>query len=352
MRKHFIDNVRWIAVLFLLPYHTARIFDSIHPFYIKGTMSKLATDFVLSCTPWFMPLLFVVAGISTQYALQKRSNKEYIKERFSKLLIPLISGLLLLIPIQTYFAERFHNAFVGTYWEQYILFFTRVNDLSGYSGGFTPGQLWFVFDLFVISLVVLPLVYFIKKKNISWRCSNLVIMPLCIITIMLSYVLDIGGKSLGEYFALFLLGYVVLAEEAVQEFMDKYRILLSIFGGSLIIYTVVYQTSLNVGIVSRGMMILTSWICILAILGMGRHYLNFQNRCTKYLSASSFTCYLFHQSWIVLIGFYIMQCNLPAGVQYIIILIGGLLGSIFAYEICKRFKVLRFMFAIKDTKKQ
>ena len=88
VRKPFIDNMRWIAVLFLFPYHAARIFDGIQPFYIKGPASELATDFVLSCTPWFMPLLFVVAGVSTRYALRKRSRRAYIRERFAKLLVP------------------------------------------------------------------------------------------------------------------------------------------------------------------------------------------------------------------------------------------------------------------------
>lgn len=350
MRKPFIDNLRWIAVLFLFPYHTARIFDSIHAFYIKGAASKVATDFVLSCTPWFMPVLFVLAGLSTRYALQKRSNKEYVKERFAKLFIPLVAGLLLLVPVQTYFAEIFNNGYEGTYWEQYILFFTKVTDFSGYSGGFTPGQLWFVFYLFVISLAALPLIHFVKERNIRWRNANFSIIPLFLITLAFSYVLDITGKSMGEYFSLFFLGYFVLSEETVQEYTDKHRLPLFIFGGALTIFTVAFQISMGTGIFARGTMILTSWICILAILGMGRHYLNFQNKWTKYLSASSFTFYLFHQSWIVLIGFYTLQCNLPAWACYILILIGGILGSILAYEVCKRFRILRFIFAIKSTK--
>jgi acyltransferase family len=35
-----------------------------------------------------MVLLFVVAGMSARYSLQKRSNKEFLKERVTKLLVP------------------------------------------------------------------------------------------------------------------------------------------------------------------------------------------------------------------------------------------------------------------------
>ena len=349
MRKNFIDNIRWITVLFLFPYHTARIFDSFTPFYVKGTASQTADTFILSCTPWFMPILFVLAGISTRYALQKRSNRQYIRERFEKLLVPLFFGILLLIPVQTYYAERFFNGYTGNYAKQYLLFFTKIEDLTGYSGGFTPGQLWFICYLFLISMVALPILNVIRKRELRWKGPGLALIPLCIITFLLSFVLDISGKSLGEYFSLFLLGYFVLAEEEVQEYLDHKRVILAIAGVALTVFAVASQMLLRGDVIGKGILIFTSWMDILAILGMGRHYLNFQNKWARYLSGSSFACYLFHQSWIVLIGFYILQCDLPVGAAYILILAGSFLGSICTYEICKRIPVLRFMFAIKAS---
>lgn len=347
MRKYFIDNVRWLAVLFLFPYHTARIFDSLMPFYIKGTETEIANTIVLAATPWFMPLLFVVAGMSTRYALQKRSNLAYVKERFLKLFVPLLSGILLLIPLQTYYAEIFHNGYTGSYWKQYIFFFTKETDLTGYTGGFTPGQLWFICYLFVISLIALPIFQFARKKEVCWRGANILVIPMCILTFVLSYVLDIGGKSIGEYFSLFVLGYFVLAEEKVQEFLDKYRMAFLAVGAGFTVYTVVFQTLAQSGVVARAISIVTSWMDVLAILGLGRHYLNFQNKWTKYLSKASFACYLFHQSLLIFIGFYVLQSGLSFGVQYIIILVGSFWGSIFLYEVCRRVPLFRFLFAIK-----
>ena len=295
-----------------------------------------------------MPVLFVVAGISTRYSLQKRSNLQYIKERFQKLFVPLIFGILLLVPIQTYFAERFHNNYTGNYLNQIVLFFTKITDFTGYSGGFTPGQLWFVCYLFIISLIALPLFNIIRKREIHWRGPDFLVIALCVITFMLSYIFDISGKSLGEYFSLFFLGYFVLAEEDVQKYIDKYRIFFTVIGIGLTACTVAFQTLLRADNISRGIMILASWIDVLAILGLGRHYLNFQNDLTKYLSKSSFSCYLFHQSWIILIGFYILKCDLPAAAQYIFILAGSFIASTLSYEVCKRFNLFRFMFAIKN----
>ena len=43
--------------------------------------------------PWFMPLLFILAGVSARYALEKHPAKEWFKERTRKLLVPSTIGL-------------------------------------------------------------------------------------------------------------------------------------------------------------------------------------------------------------------------------------------------------------------
>lgn len=352
MRKYFIDNIRWIAVLFLFPYHTARIFDGVRPFYVKGPAVQGAAAFVLACTPWFMPVLFAAAGASARYALERRSGRAYLRERTRKLLVPLISGILLLIPVQTYFAERFHNGYTGSYGEQYILFFTKPTDFSGYSGGFTPGQLWFIFYLFLISLITLPLICFAKNRHIGWHDRpGVLAVPLFLVTLPCSYLLDVGGKSLGEALSLFLLGYFVLSEDSVQRFLDQHRHLFTLLGGVLIVYTVLNQTALKTGGMDRAVMVLTSWLCILAIFGLGRRHLDVRNKWTDRLSGLSFPFYLFHQSWIVLIGFYALRLPLPAGGQAAVILAGSLAGSTLTGLLCRRSAVLRFLFAVKASRR-
>jgi hypothetical protein len=134
-------------------------------FYIKGTDIQVTTLFIIATWPWFMPFLFLIAGVSSAYALNNRTIKEYVKERFFRLLIPFIFGLLLLVPIQTYFAEIFHNNYTGDYFKQYTLFFTKQTDLSGYHGGFTPAHLWFILYLFIILIITLPIIHISRKST-------------------------------------------------------------------------------------------------------------------------------------------------------------------------------------------
>jgi glucans biosynthesis protein C len=144
-RNHFIDNIRWMTILLLLPFHSLIIYNNFgEGNYIKGPDNAILTNIISSYWPWFMPLLFVLAGISSMYALKRRTIKEFIIERLQKLFVPLFFGILFICPFLTYYAERYNNNYSGTYFQQYILFFTKETNLTGYNGGFTPAHLWFI----------------------------------------------------------------------------------------------------------------------------------------------------------------------------------------------------------------
>ena len=76
-RKHYIDNLRNMTILLLFPVHTFMIWNDFGSrFYIWMGENKLLSTAIVLINPWFMPLLFVLAGISARYALKKRSKKE------------------------------------------------------------------------------------------------------------------------------------------------------------------------------------------------------------------------------------------------------------------------------------
>jgi peptidoglycan/LPS O-acetylase OafA/YrhL len=371
-------------------------------FYIKGADIQATTTFLTTTWPWFMPLLFVIAGISTAYALQKRRSSEYIKGRINKLLIPLIAGILLLIPAQTYFAERFHNGYSGGYFSQYILFFTKATDLTGYTGGFTPGHLWFIAYLFVISLAAIPVVLLAERTkseidlskiprpliavlfmlplliapflDLSSGFSQILIIALFILqlfclvilntnnkmpmllTVVLfmlpllgSAILDISGKSLGEYFAYFMLGYFVLSNENLQQKLAKNRfILLGISLASMVVMILGWYGVLNApGLFGDIFSRFYAWMMILAIFGLGKRYLNRESKFSRYMSRASFAVYLLHLPWIVAAAYYVFKLTDNALVQMPLILLAGVAATFVSYEICRRIKLLRFLFALK-----
>ena len=62
-----------------------------------------------------MPIFFAVSGISSYQALQKRSGKQYVKERVARLGIPLIFGVMILTPPQIYMERVSHGQFSGSF---------------------------------------------------------------------------------------------------------------------------------------------------------------------------------------------------------------------------------------------
>lgn len=355
MRKYFIDNIRWMAIMMLFPYHTFMIYNSFgENFYIKGEEISATTGFIVATSPWFMPLLFVIAGISSYYALQKRTTKEFIKERFLKLLIPLFSGLFLLIPAQTYFAEKFHNGYIGGYFEQYILFFTKQTDLTGNTGGFTPAHLWFILYLFIISIAAMPVILkyqqFKKKFEIE-KMPLIFILLMFIFPVIMTPILNIGGKSLGEFFTYFMLGYFILSNEEILRKLDEYRfyllaITLIYMGGVILAWKFWGNSIFEISYIYI-FFTMYGWITILSVLGLGRHYLNFRDNITLYLSDAAFPIYLFHQTWLVTVAYYVLLYSNNVALQMIFIVSISFFITYVTYEICKRIPLARFLFGIK-----
>jgi len=352
-RNLFIDNLRWIFVLLLFPYHTFMVYNTFgESFYIKGADIQATTNFIMVTWPWFMPLLFLIAGVSSAYSLNTRTMKNYIKERIFRLLIPLCFGLLFLVPIQTYFAERFHNNYSGSYFEQYILFFTKSTDLSGYHGGFTPAHLWFILYLFIISLIALPIIYIFKrstKKLLLQKIPQPVLLLLFIIPIFSQIILDINGKSLGEYLTYFLFGYYFISCNEIQEKLQKYRFFhFSLAILCMIIYIFVGTVKENYNIFIYELLYsFYVWTTIMTILGFGRKHLNFTNSLTAYMSKSSFPVYFFHQQWIVVTAYFSLLWIQNIPLQMITILLASIIFTLLTYEVFKRFSITRFFFAIK-----
>ena len=74
MRKHYIDNLRSILILILIPYHAAMAWNVWEePNYIFFDGNRIISSIVVFFSPFFMAALFMLAGISTCFALKKKT---------------------------------------------------------------------------------------------------------------------------------------------------------------------------------------------------------------------------------------------------------------------------------------
>ena len=367
MRKYFLDNIRWITVLIVLLYHVIWIFNSLG---ILGGVGKLKDyqpwDFV--CTiiyPWFMILLFLIAGISAKYALNKQTNDIFLKNKIDKLLVPSTLGIFCY-----QWSIGYLNLKIGKVWDKIpipINFF--IASLA------SIGPLWFIQMLFIFSLLIILIRKISFYEKLYNKCNNLnifIIIILCFIIWGSSFILNtpvIIVYRWGIYFTVYLFGYFIFSHNENQELLSKYRLLLlilsSIFG---IIYSINFYGKNYVEPIclTHPFTNFYAWFMTLTILGYGKMYLDkkpeeFLNKngkisifgkLSKYMIENSFGIYVVHYLLCLAPGYFLkFHSNLNIGMIYLIVFLTTFGFSPIVYEILKRIPIIRYItFGIKEKK--
>lgn len=355
-RNHGLDWLRTGCILLLFPFHTARVFDAWEPNYIKDTVNSFSSWFLFLTSYWFMPLMFVIAGVSAYYALQKRTPGQFVKERFLRLLVPFLVGILLVVPIQGYLASVQQYGYTGGYLSFLPSYFTDFSDLTGYTGSFTPGHLWFLLYLYMISVGLLPVLKRIRQsdgqKPSFW--GKPVVLILAFIPLAVTSALPaIGGKNPFYFAAFFLLGYWI-AHRNLLDFIKKYRIRLllgALFSGA---YFVIGRPLLGFasGYTAQAAIVAllrdsAAWLMTLALIGLAQAYCNKPGKALNYCNGASFPVYVLHQSAMMAVAFFVVAWPLPAWAKFLLIAIGSFLFSLAGYEALRRFRITRFLLGMK-----
>lgn len=347
-RKNYIDNIRNLTILLLFPVHTFMIWNDFGSrFYIWQGENKILSTLIVLVNPWFMPVLFVLAGMSARYALEKRTYREFVIQRVSKLLIPFISGMILLVPFQTLYARKFFDGYEGSLPDNWKYFFTHLTDFSGYDGAFTPGHLWFILFLFLISLAALLLFRFVPYERLKGRVEKMPAFGVLLLFLpvwLMYYLGNFGGFSIGKNLALYLAGYYVLSNERIMEKLERnVKWLTGLFViGTAVSVTVYYRYSYYGDLWVN----FIGWISILVLLVAGKRYLNKRTGFTKYFNQASYPIYILHQSILVALAYYVVQAVNVLWLQVFCILLGSFLLTVSAYHLIKLIPVVRKLIGI------
>lgn len=372
-RRWDIDWLRvMVVVVLLVPYHTFRVFDILEDWYVKNSQLSTALN-------WFnylgdavgMQLLFLLAGAATWFALRRRSGAQYAWERVKRLLIPLIFGLLVIVPPQSYFGLRSHSGYQGSFLEWYPRFFDFYpEDPAGYSmGGFTVAHLWFILFLLIISLITLPLLLYLRRESgrrLTGKTAVVFSRPGMIFLLAIPIIIAQGTLDFYPnpiYFLVFFIyGYIIVADSAFEDAIDRSKRIALIVGLVTLALFIVWKdwglgARLNIpewfwGIAYRRCIV--SWFLIVALLGYGKKYLNsppkhrFSLFFLGYFGEGSYPFYILHQTVIVAIAFFVVQRATGMVIKYLTIAVAAYLGTIVLYDlIVRRTNASRFLFGMK-----
>lgn len=358
-RRSDLDWLRVLAVLLLFPFHSARVFDTLETFYVKSdTSSAFLTGIVVALDPWHMPLLFFVSGASSYLALRFRSGGAYVRERISRLLVPLLFGLLVLVPPQTYLGYL-RNGGDASFWS-YLpnAFVVQGGDLSGYAGGFTPAHLWFILYLFVISLVALPILSSGRERILGRLLLAVTRLPGGVLLLPLPVALTLllpapGGKNPFYFLLLFLLGYLFTADERLGGALGRAKGVALAIGGTLLTWTLAAfwgVAPLPGGAIGALLEVATMWTVLVAVLGYGRVLLARRNPFLGYAGALAYAWYLVHQTVILAVAFWIVRLDLGPLAMFWITLPLSLALTVVVTELARKWPVTRFVLGMKSER--
>ena len=158
------------------------------------------------------------------------------------------------------------------------------------------------------------------------------------------------------YFFYFIYGYIICADARFGEAIDKHlkiALIMAIASMSVLLQLWVSDIIPNRGYsleyvlyqMFRGV---NSWLWIVALLGLARRYLNFNNSVLQYATQASYPFYILHQTIVVAIAFYVVHWNISIMAKFFVISTASLIATIFVYELLvKRNNVARFLFGLK-----
>lgn len=352
MRKPYIDNLRNLTILLLFPVHTFMIWNDFGSrFYIWKGEEKVPSTLIVLVNPWFMPILFVLAGISARYAFKKYTVSAFLIQRVKKLLIPFLFGLVALVPLQTLYARKFFDQYEGGILENLQYYFTHLTDFSGYDGAFTPGHLWFILFLFLISIMALAPFHFYPYERVRKRVERMPAFGILFLFIpvwLMYYLGNFGGFSIGKNFALYLAGYYVLSNDSILEKLEKNikwlfgLCLMETIASAALYYKFSYYGDLWIHLIG--------WNSILVLLILARKFLNNSNGFTVYFSQASYPVYILHQSILVALAYYVVKNITGIFLQVVCIWTGSFGLTILAYHLIRKIPLVRNLVGIKGGK--
>lgn len=344
-RVHYLDNIRWATVILVLIYHVFYLFNTVGvPFPVADDAGVRAFDtFSYIVYPWFMVILFLIAGISARYALYKRTHREFLKDKVNKLLVPSTLGLFVFHWISGYLNIKWGGGLDSIpVWMRYPVF-----AMAG------TGPLWFIQMLFLFS-VFLVLIRKMDKNDKIWAfCGKInIVMILSLVFVIwgAAQVLNpplITTYRFGIYGAAYLIGYFVFSHDEVQNAVEKIRIPMLFAAVILgVVFTVCYfgESFVSTKCLTSFLTNCYLWAAILAILGCGKAWFNKTSAFASYMTRSSFGFYVVHYLVVQVVCFYVYHFSpLPKALNYFLALAIELPGTFLLYEGLRRIPVIRYL---------
>ena len=345
-RRHDIDWLRVIAIGLLLVYHIAIIFQPWAMFigFIKSDEAAEALWKPMTMlNVWRIPLLFYVSGMGLYFAMRKRNWKQLLLERTKRILLPFVFGIIAITPLHMFLFQDYYNIPLSYFPHQ--------------------GHLWFLANIFVYVLLLMPVFYFLKKHEngkIQKVLSSIMSHPGGPLLVSLFFVIEVvlvkpqlfaidaqtWHGFLNGFLAFFFGFLFVYSGKDFWQTVLKWRWLYT--GLAIILYAIRY---LLFETEAPGyLMAMESNCWIFGVFGFGYKYFNKPSKILSYLSQAAYPVYIIHMFVLYTGAALILPLKIPALIQFAAITAFTVVGCFLIYEfIIRRIGLLKPLFGLKVT---
>ncbi|MEL7610400.1 MAG: acyltransferase family protein [Bacillota bacterium] len=359
-RLFYIDWLRVLVILSLIPFHAALTYTRYGIVPIKAPVSGLAAlPFLLVSVPlgdFFMTLLFFISGMASFYSFRSRGSGDYIWERTKKLIFPFLMGWFLFLCPVTGYVQALYEGYAGGFLNFIPQFFWYQSfHYNGY------GHLWFLLYLYAFSLLCMPLfnlwkkdesriertgAFFSKGHRLLLPIGFIVLLELCLRPFFHpdAYIIVFDWANDAVYLSLFIFGYVFASDGRIQEKIKEYYNPSKVFG--LLSLATLFFVNIQSQIFYSNEAYLTPlWVlakgvyecsAIIFLLNFGRIRLNKGGRVIGYLSKASFTYYIFHFLPVTFFTFLFSNLKIHIFLKFFLVVVLSYITVFLIYEFRRR----------------
>jgi len=371
-RRYDIDWLRVILFGLLIFYHVGMFFVP-WGWHIKNNVIYEWLVYPMSfLNQWRLSFLFLISGMGTYFALSKRTGGQFAKERIMRLLLPLLFGMLVVVPPQVYFERLDKGQFTGNY---FAYWFSEAFVGVYPTGNISWHHLWFIVYLLVFSLLFIPLFLYLRKnphnffiqKIQKWVASPykiyLFVLPLYVWETLVEPFFDSTHALLDDWFNLvnystfFVYGFLLITvrETFWQTILThKFKFLLigivnfSIFITIKILIANGLEDDAPVHFSEAVFKVINTWSWILTLLGFAATYLNRNSPTLQYANEAVYPFYILHQTITVSLAYYLKNVAWGLALKFSLLSLGTFFIAWLLYELLiRRIGVLRLFFGLK-----
>lgn len=346
MRKPYIDNLRSCTVVLVVLYHIIYLYNGVQTSGVIGPVADLpwldAVQYLLY--PWFMLILFLLSGMCSRYYLQTHSEREFLRARTRKLLVPSTLGILVFGWVQGIL-----NTVIAGALELVIPLPLPLRWLVLSISG--TGVLWTIQVMWVLSLLLVPLLRGEQGRLLALgeKAGLAALLLLGIAVWGSAQILNtpvIPVYRFGIYGAGFLLGYFVFSHERVTDLLQKHAVPLLVAAALLGLA----YACLNFGLkyaeppaVNSPLAIGYAWVMCLALLGCFKRWGSRTGPVSHFAAQKSFGLYVFHYPALSAAGLFLTRrTGLSAGPVYVLSTLAAFGGGLALFELIRRVPGLRW----------